>query len=110
MIELLAIPAWQAAPTTLAAWTNRLDERGGGPVTVERDPPDGAWIVLGVLRIRGYAILAGPNVEAINFELAAPDPSAAARFLEEAATSLDWEIHPDDSDDGDDEDQDDNDD
>ena len=107
MIELLAIPGWQTGQTTLDAWVTRLEERSGGPVTVERDAPDGAWVVLGRLRLRGYAILAGPNVEAINFEVADPDPAQTAQFLEETAASLAWEIYPDDGDDDNSDDDDD---
>jgi hypothetical protein len=106
MTELLAIPGWQTSQTTLDAWVTRLEERSGGPVTVERDAPDGAWVVIGRLRLRGYAILAGPNVEAINFEVAALDSAQMTQFLEETAASLAWEIYPDDGD-NDDSDEDD---
>ena len=106
MIELLAIPVRDAAPVTLKDWVARLEERTGGPVSLKRDPPDGAWLVPAGHRVRGYAILAGPNVEAINFELADPDPSDATRLLEETAASLGWEIHPDDGEADDDEDDD----
>ena len=105
MTEFLAIPGWQTGPTTLDAWTTRLQERSSGPVTLKRDPPDGAWLVIDALRLRGYAILAGPNVEAINFEVDDPEPAIAARFLEETVASLGWEIYPDD--DGEDDDDDD---
>jgi len=104
MIELLAIPAWQTGPTTLDVWVARLGEHCGVPVAIEREPPQGAWIVLSALRLRGYALLAGPHVEAINFELQDPDPTKTTQWLEETAASLDWELHPDDgSDDDDDE-------
>jgi hypothetical protein len=46
----------------------------------------------------------GPAAEAINFELAAPDPTPARLAVEAAATALGWEVHDDE---GDEEDEDD---
>ncbi len=106
MTELLAIPSWKTEPTTLDTWVARLGELAGSPATLERVPPDGAWIVVGAKRVRGFAMLAGPHVEAINFELVDHDPAPATRYLEEVAASLDWELHPDDDEDGDDKDDD----
>jgi hypothetical protein len=95
MIEFLAIPGWQTPPTTLEAWVARLGEVFG-PVEVEREGPQGSWIIVPSLRLRGFAVLAGPHVEAIDFELNDPDPAAATSLLEAAAAALGWEIHPDD--------------
>ena len=97
MIELLAVPAWNAAATTLDAWAEALRAQGA-EVSVERDPP-GAWLVVGSLRLRGYALSEGLKVEAINFELSGPDPQPATRLVEEAAAALGWEVHPDEDDD-----------
>ena len=70
-------------------------------MAVVPEPPDGAWLEMGVLRTRGYAVLQGMHVEAINFELAAFDPAPARGVLESAATALRWELHEDDDDDDD---------
>jgi hypothetical protein len=106
MTELLAIPGWQTPPTTLAEWIARLEQGSGAKPVVERESPQGAWVEVGPLRLRGFAVLAGPHVEAINFELSDPDPAASTRFLEEAAAALGWEIHPDEPDDDDEDDDD----
>ena len=102
MIEVLAIPGWQTGPTTLDVWTTRLAEAAGSAPAVVRESAEGSWVVLGPLRVRGFAVMAGPHVEAINFELADPDPSTANRLLEEVAASIGWEIHPDDGEDDED--------
>lgn len=99
MIELLAVPAWNTPPTTLDAWADALKAQGVG-VQVERDPP-GAWLEVGSLRLRGYALSEGIKLEAINFELSDPDPAPATRLLETVAAALGWEVHADE-DDGDD--------
>jgi hypothetical protein len=104
MIELLAIPGWQTGPTLLSDWVARLEEEVGGPVVVKQDPPQGAWIEVGQVRLRGFAMLAGPHVEAINFEVTAPDPTAATRLLEAASAAIGWEIHPDEEEDEDEDD------
>ena len=59
--------------------------------------PAASWIVVGRLRLRGYVVLQGQSVDAINFELAAPDPAPAAVAVEAAALALGWEVHRDDS-------------
>jgi hypothetical protein len=101
MIELLALPDWRTPPRTLDEWAARLAEQGG-PVAVRRESSSESWLEVGSLRLRGYAMLAGPHVEAINFELSAPDPAPAARAVEAAAAALGWEVHADEP--GDDED------
>ncbi len=102
MIEMLAIPAWRTPSTTLEVWIARLEQQGDRAVVVERESPEGAWIHLETIGVHGFAVLAGPHVEAINFEIDEPNTAAAARFLEEAAAAIGWEIHPDDE--GDEED------
>jgi hypothetical protein len=52
--------------------------------------------MLPALRLRGFAVLAGPHVEAINFEVAEPDPTRATSLIAAAATALAWEIHAED--------------
>ena len=96
MIELLAIPGWQTQPTTLDEWVRRLAELAGKPVELERESPQATWIMLPALRFRGFAVLAGPHVEAINFEVAEPDPTRATSLIAAAATALGWEIHAED--------------
>jgi hypothetical protein len=96
VIELLAIPGWQTPPTTLEEWVRRLADLAGLPVELERESPQATWIMLPALRLRGFAMLAGPHVEAINFEVAEPDPTRATSLIAAAATALAWEIHAED--------------
>lgn len=100
MIELLAVPAWKTPPRSLDDWVAQLRE-SAGPVAVKPDPPGASWIVVGSLGLRGYALIEGGGVEAIQFELDGPDPSAASQALEAAASALGWELHADDPDDED---------
>jgi len=79
MIELLSLPGHKAPPTSLDAWVVQLSTLGG-PVTVTRDSPGASWLEVGPLRLRGYAMLEGGLVGAINFELTDPDPSPAERL------------------------------
>ncbi|HMB04685.1 MAG TPA: hypothetical protein VKP69_13205 [Isosphaeraceae bacterium] len=102
MIELLALPGWQAPPTTLDDWIARLTALAG-PVAVTRESRAASWLEIDALRLRGYVVLEGRRVEAINFELADPDPAPATRVVEDAARALGWEVHPDEPDDEDDE-------
>ena len=102
VIEVLAIPGWQTERTTLDVWTTALADATGSPPTIERESAQGSWIILGSRRIRGFAIMAGPDVEAINFEINDPNPSESTRLLEAVAASIGWEIHPDEPDDDDD--------
>jgi hypothetical protein len=101
MIELLALPGWQTPPTSLDDWVSRLSDMCG-PVAVTRESTGVSWLEVGSLRLRGYAVIEGRQVEAINFELAAPDPAPAALAVEAAAAALGWEVHPDEPDDEDD--------
>jgi hypothetical protein len=101
MIELLAIPAWDAPPRTLEEWTACLAEAGAAP-SVVRESTDVCWVEVGVLRLRGYVVLEGRHVSAINFELVDPDPAPARRLVEEAAWALGWEVHADEDDEEDD--------
>jgi hypothetical protein len=103
MMELLALPGWQTKPTTLDAWIAQL-ETHGGPVVVTRESPNASWLEIGPLRLRGYAVLAGRVVEAINFELNHPDPAPASRAVAAAAEAIGWEVHADSEDDDDDDD------
>jgi hypothetical protein len=101
MLEYLAIPAWNARPASLDAWTARLTEFGG-PVVVTRDSSTSGWLEVASLRLRGYILLYNGKASAINFELHDPDPGPATLAIEAAAKALGWEIHPDDDDDDDD--------
>lgn len=94
VLELLAVPAWNTPRTTLDAWVEALRAQGV-TVEVERDPP-GAWLEVRSLRLRGYALSEGIALEAINFELADPDPAPATRLVQTAAEALGWEVHADD--------------
>jgi hypothetical protein len=103
MIELLALPGWRTTPTTLDAWVAQLESQAG-PVVVTRESTSAVWLEIGPLRLRGYAMVAGQTVEAINFELAAPDLEPATRAVETAALALGWEVNLDDDEEGDDDD------
>jgi hypothetical protein len=105
MIELLALPAWNSPPRTLDDWVTGLAGSGHTPV-VERVSGSASWLEVAPLRLRGYAVLEGAHVEAINFELADPDPGPAAEIVEAAAKALGWEVYPDEADGEDDLDED----
>jgi hypothetical protein len=105
MIELLALPCWQTPPRSLDDWVACLTE-AGGPVVVERESAGVSWLEMNRIRLRGYAMIEGDRVEAINFELADPDPEPAARVVETAAQALGWELHTDDPEDDQDRDDD----
>jgi hypothetical protein len=102
VIELLALPGWQTPSTPLDAWVERLTALAG-PVVVTREASDASWLEVGRLRLRGYAVLAGRgrDVEAINFELSDPVPTAAMQAIRAAAEALGWEVHEDDGGEGD---------
>lgn len=104
MIELLALPQWQAPPRTIDEWVAALSGQSAGPVVVTRESTTVSWLEIGSLRVRGYVVLEGQSVQAINFELAAPDPEPATRAIEAAALALEWEVHPDDPEDQDEDD------
>lgn len=95
MLELLAIPAWDGSPRSIDDWMAALATSGHTP-TIDRLGPDEAWLELAPLRVRGYAMLEGNLTSAINFELHDPQPDSAIAFLESAAQTLGWEVHPDD--------------
>jgi hypothetical protein len=103
MIELLALPDWQTPPTPLDDWVAQLTAHAG-PVVVTREERGASWLEVAALRLRGYAMHAGRNIEAINFELADPDPTPATRAIAAAAAALGWEVHFDDDEDDEDDD------
>jgi hypothetical protein len=103
MSELLSLPGWQTPPTPLEAWIAQLAAHAG-PVVVTREAAGASWLEVASLRFRGYAMLAGSNVEAINFELSATDPIPATRAIVAAAQAIGWEIHEDDEEDDEDDD------
>lgn len=103
MIELLAIPSWQSPPRPLDDWIAELSSRTGH-VEVERESTGVCWLEVGSLRLRGYAVLDGVCVDAINFELNDPDPGPALLVIEAAAQALGYEVHLDDPDDDSDDD------
>jgi hypothetical protein len=99
-LELLALPGWQTTPTSLDGWVERLATLAG-PVVVTEEAADACWLEAGRFRFRGYVVLAGRNVDAINFELSDPDPSEAIAAIAAAAEALGWEVHHDDDDEAD---------
>lgn len=102
MVEWLAIPATDTPPTGLAAWLDRMEALGHRP-TIAREGSDGAWLEVAPLRLRGYAVFEGDHVEAINFELHAPEPGPALDWLKAVADAIGWELYPDDDEDEDEE-------
>ncbi|WP_422931034.1 hypothetical protein [Singulisphaera sp. PoT] len=105
MNELLALPGWQTPPTTLQEWAKRLEE-SGSVVDVKRESTNVSWIECSRHRFRGYVVMAGEHIEAINFELSPIDPESARQVIEAAAQALGWEVHEDDGeDDGDEDDE-----
>jgi hypothetical protein len=98
MTELLALPGWNSSPTELPAWVERIQQSGHDVVTT-RESTGVSWIEVPSLRLRGYAVMQGRHVEAINFEITAPDATAARKVVEDAAALLGWEVDEDDSDD-----------
>jgi hypothetical protein len=91
MFELLAVPAWNVADTPLDAWVDQFRSQGL-EVVVNRESPDVCWIEINALRLRGYAIIEGDFVAAINFELARLDDSPARSAVEQAAHALTWDL------------------
>jgi len=102
MTELLALPEWNTPPRTIADWVAQFAKEGHRPV-LDRESDEVTLLEIASLRLRGYAVIEGQQVTAINFELADSDHEPAAHLVSNAAAALGWEIHPDDgSDDEDD--------
>jgi hypothetical protein len=106
MTERVAIPAWGTPPTTIAAWVEAL-ETHLGPVDIDREGPNEAWLDVQERLVRGFAVIEGPHVSAVNFEIEAEDPLPAVRDLDAACLAIGWELHIDDEDGPDDDDTDD---
>ena len=98
MAEWLALPASGAAPVAIDIWVAALESVDSMP-RVARDGPGVAWIEVASAGVKGYAVIEGSGVEAINFEISAPDPAAALALLQAAAARIGWELHQDDDDD-----------
>ena len=86
--------------TPLSAWSDQFAGQGLEAV-VTRESPSVSWIEVSALGLRGYAVMEGLALEAINFELLDPDPSPARDALTRAAAALRWELDEDDDDDDD---------
>jgi hypothetical protein len=91
MIEILALPGWETPETPLSAWVEFFASQGHRAV-VSRESTGVSWIEVNSLRLRGYAVMEGSHVEAINFELTDPDPGPALLALEQAAAALAWDL------------------
>ena len=92
MTEWLALPPPGGSDVGVYAWIAAL----GDSARLVRG--DCTWIEVPALKIRGFVVLEGDVVEAINFELTAANALPA---LESAASALGWELHPDDGEDDD---------
>jgi imidazolonepropionase-like amidohydrolase len=95
MIEVLAIPAWKTPTVSLENWVQALSAQGL-KVFVDHDPPDGVWLEVSTLGLRGYVILEQARPTAINFELHAADTAGARAAIEFGAKELGWELYDDD--------------
>src|SRR5205807_2362223 len=84
MLELLAVPEWNTPPRTLEDWSAALPE----PSAIVREPDGSVWIEVASRRMRGYVLIEGGQVSAINFELHDRDPAPARALIESAALSL----------------------
>jgi hypothetical protein len=98
MIELLALPEWNAPLRTLEDWLAQLSTAGHSP-SVERVSGEAVWLELAPLRVRGYAMLEGTHVAAIHFELMGPSTEPAASLVYAAARALAWDVTADNDDD-----------
>lgn len=98
MIERLAVPQWNAPGRTLDDWVAEF-HRQGHPARIVPEPPEAAWLEIAPLRLRGYVVLEGRNVSAINFELSSADSAEAHRAIEAAAERLGFELHSDEDED-----------
>ena len=105
MTELLVLPAWNVGPTPFSEWVEALTKLGH-LVEVERESAGVNWLMVPALLLRGYGIVDGLSVDAINFELEGFDTAPARLAVEQAANALSWEVHDDDDDDDDDSDDD----
>jgi len=96
MTELLALPEWNTPPRSLDDWTAQLSSAGHAPA-LERASSSAVWIELAPLGLRGYAVLEGRHVTAVNFEINGPNPEPATALVTAAARSLGWDVHADDN-------------
>jgi hypothetical protein len=103
MIEMLALPAWDAPPRSLDDWAAQLAALGH-PANVEREPGGECWLEVAPLRLRGYVVSEEGHVAAINFELHDPDPGPASSVVQSAARALGWEVHSGEGEDDEDDD------
>jgi hypothetical protein len=101
MIEILALPCWKVEDTPLSAWSDAF-ARLGHESRVTRESAGVSWIEVDALKLRGYVVMDGLTIEAINFELDETDPNAARDALSLAAAALSWELHEDDDENEDD--------
>ena len=108
MTELLALPGWRTPPTSLTTWITRLESLGLSVQTTGEEP-GASWVEVSALRLRGYVVMQGQIVEAINFELHDSDTRPARDALESAAAAIGWEVHEEDEEDRDDDDDEDED-
>ena len=77
-----------------AATAHYLAQRGLD-VVVTRESAEVSWIEVAGLRLRGYAVSEGASLEAINFELNAPESDDARRVVFETAEALGWDVSED---------------
>lgn len=101
MTEYLALPAWDTQPRPLDDWVRALTE-AGAPTTVEHEGRDEVWLEVAPIRVRGYVVIEGIGVTAINFELHDPETEPALAIVTTAAKSLGYEVHADDGEDDED--------
>lgn len=89
MVELLLIPAFDKPAQTAEACREALGE--GARLVVDDGQP---WLEVPALRLRGYLVVEGGLVVAMNFEVGGDGRGAPT--VERAAEALGYEVHPDD--------------
>lgn len=100
MIEWLAMPATGASRVMLDAWAEAFSAVGY-TARIVHEGPGVAWIEVPSERLRGYAVIEGGGVEAINFEFPEPDAAATLTLLQAIVARLGWELHQEDDDEDD---------
>ncbi len=100
MVEWLAMPATGAARITLDAWAEAFSALGH-VARIVHEGPGVAWIEVATERLRGYAVIEGGGVEAINFELRDTGLASTLDLLQAVVAKLGWELHQEDDDEDD---------
>lgn len=99
MIERLLIPAWNAPARSIDDWHEQFAQLGYVP-SIDREDPEETWLMLDSIGTRLLAVIEGSSLVALHAEIREPDPSTALQLLDQAARSLNWEVHDTEDDEG----------